>query len=381
MTERTRAIDVLRGIVMVLMVLDHARDFFVHTAGSPTDLATTNVPLFFTRWATHFCAPVFVLLAGTAAYLHSRKRGLKATRRFLWTRGLWLILLELTVVRFAWVPEPFYHFSVLQVIWALGWSMLALSALSYLPQAGVLALGAAIACGHNLLDPLDARRWSAVAGPIWHLLHQPTALHLGTRTVYVAYPVLPWIGVILLGFALGPVFERPPAERQRRLFGLGLAAVLAFAALRGSNLYGDPAPWASQARGSVFTFMSFLNCVKYPPSLAYLLMTLGPALLLLGVLEKARSKRLAPFELFGRVPLFFYVAHLYLLRFSALLLAVHRFGASAALAPPPGHAGNPGYRLWAGYAAWAVALALLYPVCRWFAGKKAASRAPWLSYL
>jgi uncharacterized membrane protein len=336
--------------------------------------------LFITRWATHFCAPVFVLLAGTAAYLHSRRHGLSTTRRFLWTRGLWLILLELTVVRFAWVPDPFYRFSVLQVIWALGWSMLALSALSYLPQTGVLVLGAVICCGHNLLDPLDARRWSALSGSLWHLLHAPTALHFGSRTVYVAYPVLPWVGVILLGFALGPVFERPEAGRQRRLLGLGLAALLAFAALRGSNLYGDPEPWKSQARGSVFTFMSFLNCTKYPPSLAYLLMTLGPALLLLSALDKARSSLLAPFELFGRVPLFFYVAHLYLLRFSALAFAVSRFGASA-FAPPPGHAGNPGYGLWAAYAAWAVALALLFPLCRWFARKKAVRRAWWLSYL
>ncbi|HWZ93448.1 MAG TPA: heparan-alpha-glucosaminide N-acetyltransferase domain-containing protein, partial [Polyangiaceae bacterium] len=233
MAERTRSIDILRGTAMVLMVLDHARDFFVGVRGNATNLATTTVPLFFTRWVTHFCAPVFVLLAGTAAYLHSRKHGLNATRYFLWTRGLWLILLELTVVRFAWIPDPFYHFSLLQVIWALGWSMLALSALSYLPERAVLAVGALIVALHNALDPIDARRLSGVAEPLWDMLHKPAMLHLGARGVYESYPVLPWIGVIALGFGLGPVFEMPPAERQRRLLGLGLAAVVAFVVLRG----------------------------------------------------------------------------------------------------------------------------------------------------
>jgi len=380
MAERARSIDALRGTAMVLMVLDHARDFFVGMRGSATNLATTNVVLFFTRWATHFCAPVFVLLAGTAAYLHSQKRGAKATRRFLWTRGLWLILLELTVVRFAWVPDPFYHFSVLQVIWALGWSMLALAALSHLPRRWVVAVGALIVLGHNLLDPIDHRQLAGIAEPIWDFLHEPADLHLGARTVYIAYPIVPWIGVMALGFGLGKVFEMPAAERQRWLLRLGLGAVLAFLALRGSNLYGNPEPWTVQPRGSVFTFLSFLNCEKYPPSLAYLLMTLGPALLLLRAFDRTQARALAPLELFGRVPLFFYVAHLYLLRFSALPIAVLRFGKSA-FEPPPGHAGSPGYGLWAAYAAWACALLLLYPLCRWFARKKAASRSAWLSYL
>ena len=380
MAERARSIDALRGTAMVLMVLDHARDFFVGMRGNATNLATTNVVLFFTRWVTHFCAPVFVLLAGTAAYLHSQKHGAKATRRFLWTRGLWLILLELTVVRFAWIPDPFYHFSLLQVIWALGWSMLALAALSHLPHRWVVAIGALIVLGHNLLDPIDRRQLTGIAEPIWNFLHEPADLHFGARTVYVAYPILPWIGVMALGFGLGKVFELPAAERQRSLLRLGLGAVLAFLVLRGSNLYGNPEPWTVQPRGSVFTFLSFLNCEKYPPSLAYLLMTLGPALLLLRAFDRTQARALAPLELFGRVPLFFYVAHLYLLRFSALPIAVLRFGKSA-FAPPPGHAGSPGYGLWAGYAAWLGALLLLYPLCRWFARKKATSRSAWLSYL
>jgi uncharacterized membrane protein len=380
MLERTRSIDALRGIVMVLMVLDHARDFFMGFSGDPTNLATTTVPLFCTRWITHYCAPTFVLLAGTAAYLHSRKHGLSKTRRFLLTRGLWLIFLELTVVRFAWIPDPFYLRSVLQVIWALGWSMLALSLLSFLPMRGVLLVGALIAALHNLLDPIDRRQLSANLEPIWDLLHEPAALHLGARTVYVAYPVLPWIGVMALGFCLGELFELPAQKRQSLLLRLGLGFIFAFIAVRGSNLYGDPQPWSVQARGPVFTLFSWLNCEKYPPSLAYLLMTIGPALLALRALEKAGSRMLTPFELVGRVPLFFYIAHLYLLRFTAAPLAALRFG-RLAFEPPPGHAGSPNLGLWAAYAAWAFALALLYPLCRWYARKKAASRSVWLSYL
>ena len=380
MAERARSIDTLRGTVMVLMVLDHARDFFAGFGMNPTDLATTTVPLFCTRWVTHFCAPVFVLLAGTAAYLHSRKHGLRQTRRFLFTRGLWLIFLELTVVRFAWVPDPSYHYSVLQVIWALGWSMLALSLLSYLPTRAVVLSGALIALLHNLLDPIDHRQLSASVEPIWDLLHEPASLHWGTRSVYVAYPIFPWIGVMALGFGLGQLFELPIVERRRWLLRLGLGAVFGFLVLRGLNGYGDPYPWSVSARGPAFTLFSFLNCQKYPPSLAYLLMTLGPALLALRALEKASARLVAPLELVGRVPLFFYIAHLYLLRFTAAPLAALRFGKSA-FTPPPGHAGSPELGLWAAYAAWAVALAILYPLCRWFARKKAASRSPWLSYL
>ncbi|HEY4104254.1 MAG TPA: heparan-alpha-glucosaminide N-acetyltransferase domain-containing protein [Polyangiaceae bacterium] len=380
MAARTRSIDALRGIVMVLMALDHARDFFVSSHSSPTNLATTTVPLFFTRWITHFCAPVFVLLAGTAAYLHAQKHGLTATRRFLWTRGLWLILLELTIVRFAWIPDPFYHFSVLQVIWALGWAMLALSALTYLPYRAIVGIGALIVLGHNVLDPLDHASLSHGAGAFWALLHQPHEFHFGSRSLYEAYPILPWIGVMALGFGMGKLFELEQAERKRRLIRLGLGAMLAFVVLRGSNIYGDPEPWSVQPRGALFTLMSFLNCAKYPPSLAYLLMTLGPALIVCSALERPLPQWLERIELFGRVPLFFYIAHLYLLRFTAAPIALLRFG-KAALLPPPGHAGSPGFGLWAGYVAWLTAIALLYPACRWFARKKAERRYAWLAYL
>jgi uncharacterized membrane protein len=377
--ERTRSIDLLRGIVMVLMVLDHARDFFVGIGAGPTDLATTTLPLFFTRWVTHFCAPVFVLLAGVSAALYASKRGLPAARHFLLTRGLWLIVLELTVVRFAWIPEPFYRFSLLQVIWVLGWAMVVLAGLSYLPRRAIVAVGALIVLGHNALDPLDRGNFGALE-PLWNLLHERGVLTLGGRKVFVSYPVLPWLGVAALGFGLGGWYQRPAAERQRWLLRVGALLTLGFVLLRGLNVYGDPAPWAEQARGGWFTLLSFLNCQKYPPSLAYLLMTLGPALMTLSLLERVASKSWQPLVTFGRVPLFFYVLHLYLLRFTAAPLAFARFGPSA-FKPPPGHAGSPEYPLWTAYLALIIALLLLYPASLWFARKKAEARSPWLSYL
>jgi len=375
---RTRSIDLLRGIVMVLMVLDHARDFFVGLAHSPTDLSTTTFPLFFTRWVTHFCAPIFVLLAGVSAQLYARKHGAAQARRFLVTRGLWLVLLELTIVRFAWTPDPFYHFVLLQVIWVLGWAMLALAGLSYLPLRWVVAIGVVIVAGHNLLDGFDRGNFGQLE-PLWNLAHERAMVKLGARRIFVSYPLVPWIGVIALGYGLGSWYAKPAPERQRLLRLSGLAMLLGFIALRALNLYGDPHPWSFQAR-SGFTLLSFLNCEKYPPSLLFLLMTLGPALLLLAELEGRFARAPEPLVVFGRVPLFFYVAHLYLLRFSAAPLAVMRFGKSA-FAPPPGHAGSPEFPLWVAYVALVATVLLLYPACRWFARKKATSMSPWLSYL
>lgn len=377
--SRTRSIDLLRGAVMVLMVLDHARDFFVGLAKSPTNLATTTLPLFLTRWVTHFCAPVFVLLAGVAAALYAAKRGLPATRRFLLTRGLWLIVLELTIVRFAWIPEPFYRFILLQVIWTLGWALLALAALSFLPVRAVVAIGLVVALGHNLLDPYDRGSFGALE-PLWNVLHERGMIRTGGRSIFVSYPVLPWIGVAAVGFAVGGWFQRPAPERQRLLLRSGIAAIALFVVLRAVNVYGDPHPWTEQARGFTFTILSFFNCEKYPPSAAFLLMTLGPALVALALLERVPTNKLEPLSVFGRVPLFFYVTHLYLLRVVAIPLALARWGKSAIL-PPPGHAGSPEYPLWVGYLAWLLALFALYPACRWFARKKSESKSALLSYL
>jgi uncharacterized membrane protein len=373
---RTESIDRLRGIVMLLMVLDHARDFFWGFRFRATDLAQTTGPLFFTRWITHFCAPVFVLLAGLGAFFYGQRHG--SATRFLLTRGLWLVLLEVTVIRLGWIPDFGYHLTVLQVIWVMGWSMVALAALHHLPRPLLIAVGLALVAGHNLLDPIDARKLGAL-DPLWIILHRGGVLMPAPgHRIFVSYPLLPWIGIMALGFALGPLYLQPAAQRQRALLRLGLGACAAFVALRLLNVYGDPLPWSHQARGAFFTGLSFLNCQKYPPSLLFTLMTLGPALCLLALLERGRFPR--PVVVFGRVPLLFYVGHLMLLRYTSLPAGIARFGASA-LRPPPGHAGSPEFPLWATYVAWLLAVIVLYPLCRWFAALKARRQDWWLSYL
>lgn len=359
---------------MVFMVLDHARDFF-SGFGHATDLATTTPALFFTRWVTHFCAPGFVLLAGTAAFLYGQRHDPKDRFKFLITRGLWLVFLELTVVRFAWIPDPTYSWTLLQVIWAIGWSMVVLAPLSLLPPRAVAAIGAVMVLFHNFLDPIDGGVW-------WSILHvQDSHEILDGRRLIVSYPLIPWIGVMALGYGLGEVMLRP--DRRRLLFNLGLGVTLGFLALRAINVYGDPEPWSEQ-KDALFTVMSFVNCEKYPPSLAYLLMTLGPILFVLAAFDRFRLPPpiAGPLEVFGRVPLFFYVVHLYLLRFVAAGFAYARFGVSAFMPPPDGHAGSPEYPLWAAYVAWIAALAILYPLCRAFGKlKQRHARSFWASYV
>ncbi len=381
--ERSLAIDAVRGGVMVLMVLDHARDFFFGVRVDPTDLDSTTPVLFFTRWVTHFCAPGFVLLAGAAAYLYGEKRSAAERRRFLFTRGLWLVVLEVTVVRFGWVPEPFYRFTLLQVIWAIGWSMVILAPLSVLSPKVLVALGAAMVATHNVLDPIEARALGDLAFP-WAVvndreLFEPAPGHL----VAVSYPLVPWVGVMALGFGLGALFARPAEERQRWLLGLGVTLTAAFPLVRALNVYGDPRPWSSHPDG-VLTMLDFLDCEKYPPSLAFLLMTLGPILLALWAFDRfARREAIAPLLVIGAVPLFFYVAHLYVLRFSSIAFAYARWGMSAFTMPPEGHAGSPEHPLWSAYLAWIATVLLLYPACRWYGDLKRRRAATWwwLRYL
>ncbi|TAK26836.1 MAG: DUF1624 domain-containing protein [Myxococcaceae bacterium] len=376
--DRNLAIDALRGAVMVLMALDHARDFYADGFRTePTNLATTTAALFATRWITHFCAPVFVFLAGTAAFLYRAKHGPAAGSRFLLTRGLWLVLLELTAMRLGWTPDPFYRFTLLQVIWAIGWSMVALSALSRLPLVAVAGVGAALVAGHNLLDavtPADLGR----LGWLWKIAHEGGALEpLRDHRLYVAYPVLPWIGVIALGYAFGAWMRLPLELRRPRTLRLGLALTAAFVLLRALNRYGDPVPWSSQPRGALFTAMSFLNCDKYPPSLLYALMTLGPALCALALLDGAKPGRaMRVLSVYGSVPLLYYFAHLVLMRWTGLAISFARFGSEVISSR-----GRTGLGLGAAYLGWIVVVVGLYPLCRWFAGVKARRRDWWLSYL
>jgi uncharacterized membrane protein len=377
---RSDALDALRGGVMVLMTLDHARDFFsAGFAHDPTDLSRTTPALFMTRWVTHFCAPVFVFLAGLSAALYGRSRSPSETSRFLVTRGLWLVVLELTVLRLGWTPEPFWRFTLLQVIWALGWCMVALAALSRLPRAALGLVGAGLVAAHNLADGV---RVEGRGHALWTVLHRPALLEpwAGHR-FYVAYPLVPWVGVMALGFAFEALWSAAPARRPERLAKLGLALFAAFVLLRAVNLYGDPSPWTAQGR-ALFTVFSFVNCTKYPPSLLYLLMTLGPALLALAALDRWKGGALrAPLVTLGRAPLFYYILHLLLLRWTAAPLALLRFGRAGIEPPPGGHLGSPDLPLWGAYFAWALCLVVLYAPTRRFADFKAARPQSVWSYL
>ena len=379
---RLPGIDRMRGLVIVLMALDHVRDFFNVDAlyFDPTDLTRTYPALFLTRFVTHYCAPTFVLLAGVSAFLHGRKlndRG--ALARFLLTRGVWLILLDAIVVSPVWALElGRFH---LATLWAIGCSMIALAGLVFLPLRAVLLIGVLILVSHNLLDPLHAAQFGAWA-PLWSMLHEPGALPFGLPGG-VSYPVLPWIGIMALGYGLGPVFLEPASTRARQLTLLGLASIALFLLLRGTNFYGDPHPW-SQQRDSMMTALSVLNVSKYPPSLLYALVTLGPALLLLPAMERFGGFAGEVLATFGRVPLFIYLLHLYAAHAAAVALfltegfdynQLRGFGAQAA--PPAGL----GLSLPATYAAWILIMAALYPACRWFANVKRRRHDWWLSYL
>jgi len=384
---RVDAVDLLRGAVMILMALDHVRDFFGGTSVSPTNLATTTVPLFLTRWITHICAPTFFLLTGTSAYFVSRRRPGGALSGFLLTRGLWLVFLDAVVIRcLAFQFNADYHVTVLNVLWALGWSMVALSALVALPVPAVLAFGVVMIATHNLLDPIRPASFGALA-PLWTVLHvQGFLVNRPGFVVLVAYPLIPWIGVTAVGFALGQIYDWPADRRRRLLVRAGVAMTAAFVVLRWLNVYGDPSRWSAQ-RSTALTVVSFFNTTKYPPSLLFLLMTLGPALLLLCVFERPARGALAPVRTFGRVPLFYFVVHLLAIHALAVVICAVRYGGVHWMfeSPDLGHfpiSEPPGWALGlpAVYLIWIGIVAALYLPCRWYAGVKARSTSGWLSY-
>jgi len=389
---RLPGIDALRGTVMILMALDHVRDFF-HVGAmsfSPTDLTRTSPTLFFTRWITHFCMPVFMFAAGMGAFLWWRQgnRSKSALARFLWTRGLWLIVLELSVMQLAYNLDFSIHLPVfLLVLWIFGLCMVSMAALIYLPLSWLLILSAGFVVFHNCLDRITASQFGSAAW-IWNLLVQPGAFTYAGNLVIVGYPLLPWIAVLIAGFCFGQIVTREVATRWRIMLWLGFALTLAFAAVRALNLYGDPAPWSFQ-HSAVFTLLSFLNCAKYPPSLDFLLMTLGPALLLLAYFDRRPLSAANPLIVFGRVPLFYFVMHFWAIHLLTVLLAWIRYGVPAfkfIFGPVPSMGGKfyPegfGYGLWVVYAVWIGLVVSLYPLCRWFAKVKAQRRDWWLSYL
>lgn len=379
---RIESVDVVRGVVMILMALDHSRDFFGNSGVNPTDPGTTTIPLFFTRWITHFCAPTFFFLTGVGACLASRGKSTSELSRFLFTRGLWLIFLELVVTRgLGWQFNFDYHVIPLIVLWALGWAMIVLSGLIYLPRWATGTLSIMLIAGHNLLDSLPWTNW------FWSILHVPNVLVATPRfAIFEAYPLIPWVGVTAGGYCLGQIYSWPEERRQKWLLWLGLSFVGAFVALRTINHYGDPFPWGHQ-KSPAFTMLSFLNTTKYPPSLLFLLMTLGPSLLFLWAVDRGIPRWLRPALIFGKVPMFYYLLHIPLIHLIAIAVCYARNGQvhwmfespnlnSFPITPPPGW----GYSLPVVYLVWIIVVVMLYPVCRWFAGLRQRRRDWWLSY-
>jgi uncharacterized membrane protein len=400
---RIDSIDLLRGIVMVIMMLDHTRDF-VHSAAlqfDPSDLSRTNVALFLTRWITHFCAPVFVFLAGTSAYLQfARGKSKGKLSRFLVTRGFWLIVIEVMIIKLL-VAFTFdiRLVGMLQVIWVIGVSMIVLAALVHLPVKVVAAFGLAMIAVHNLFDGFRVESWRgpesplpSVGGKLWILLHQPFEVFpvwgFPSPVVLVIYPLIPWIGVMAAGYAFGVFYQLDAQRRRRWLLIIGGTTTALFLILRAMNVYGDPAQWATQS-SAVFTVLSFLNTTKYPPSLLFLLMTLGPSILALALFESRQNAGGVVrqfFVTFGRVPLFFYLLQWLTAHVISILL---HFGSGKPVAwlfqsPIDLFAGPPqgvGFNLGVVYLCWIAGVLLLYPLCKWFAGVKARRRDWWLSYL
>lgn len=382
-SRRVESVDLLRGLVMVIMALDHVRDHLHRGAMTfdPTDLTRASAALFLTRWITHFCAPVFMFLAGTGAFLWAaRGRTNDEISRYLLTRGLWLVVLELTVVNAEWRMGVQFHFFGALVLWALGWSMVALAGLVYLPVAAITAIGWVMIAGHNALDGIKPEAWGQLAW-LWRILHVQGDIQLGPgRSLFVLYPLIPWIGVMAAGYGFGALLLRPAEARRRSILALGAALTAAFVVLRAIDRYGDPMGWSVQHSG-LFTALSFLNCQKYPPSLLFLLMTLGPALLLLGAIDRGFAGIVRPLVVFGRVPFFYYLIHLALIDVVTVVLAMARYGSRVGQVMANGPPSDYGYGLPVVYAVWIGVIVALYPVCRWYAGVKARSRSPLLSYL
>ncbi len=370
---------------MIIMALDHSRDFFSnsHAYFDPIDVTQTSVAFFMTRWVTNFCAPVFCFLAGVGASF-SASRGKATVARLLYTRGLWLILLELALLRVAWYFNFDYTLLKAGVIWCLGWSMIALAGLIFLPRWLLISFCVAMLAGHNLLDGIAPSDFGLFSG-LWSVLHVPGTIPLfGEVHLLIIYPLIPWIGLMAAGYACGPIAKWDHNKRRQCTFMAGLALTVGFVALRWINIYGDMKPWAAQS-SALFTFLDFLACGKYPPSVSYLLMTMGPAFLLLALLDLPQTPGwLTPAKIFGRVPFLFYVLHLPLLHGMGVIWATWKYGEAPWLfANPPGAAWPYDFQfdLPLTYCGWAVAILALYPVCRWFADYKAKHKDWWLSYL
>lgn len=387
-TIRVQSIDLLRGIVMIIMALDHVRDYFHYDAFvySPTDLSRTSATLFFTRFITHYCAPVFVFLAGASAFLSGTKKSKKELSVFLFTRGLWLVFAELFILSLFKTFNPTYPYLNLQVIWAIGLSMIVLSGLIYIKTSYILVLGLALVLGHNLLDNVHVSG-NGIGSFLWAVLHEQKIFRIGYISIFVNYPIMPWIGVMALGYCCGSLYTNGFDEMRRRklLLLIGVGAILLFIALRANNFYGDASNWSSQ-KNMLYSFLSFINVTKYPPSLLYSLITLGPALIFLSVSERPIKSLGKKIIVFGNVPMFYYMAHLLFIHILAsiaalmtgypemLILNTSVFNTTALK--------GYGFSLTDVYLIWICLVLFLYPLCKWFSKYKKAYQPVyrWLSY-
>ncbi|RFM28211.1 DUF1624 domain-containing protein [Deminuibacter soli] len=387
--ERIYSIDLLRGLIMVIMALDHVRDFFHHVGGmasDPTNLATTTPILFFTRFITHYCAPTFLFLSGVSAFLSGQRKTKKEQSGFLLKRGIWLLFVEIFLITFAIAFNPDWSFVLLQVIWAIGWSMIVLAVLIWLPLPVIGIIGLLLVLCHDTLDGVQLQQGSVQDALLKITL---TASGFGinwhNHFILVAYAILPWTGIMLIGYTIGSLYKPSfnAAQRKKILLGIGIAALMLFVVLRSINQYGDPSHWSVQKNG-LFTFLSFINVSKYPPSLLYACITLGPSIIFLALTEKATGKLVNILSVYGRVPFFYYVCHFYLIRlFCIISFYLQGFGSADihsqpfTFLPPAG-----GYNLFVVYLIWLFLVAVLYLPCRWFDRYKQNHREKWwLSYL
>lgn len=380
--KRIISIDLLRGLVMVLMTLDHTRDFFTNVTFNPLNIEQTNLPLYLTRWITHICATSFIFLAGVSIYLAlKRGKNRKIMGHFLLLRGIWLIILELTIIKFAWLFSP--NLFGAGVIWVIGWSMIILAFMIKLPTRIISIWAVTLILGHNFLDSISADSFGNFSF-FWSFLHERKSFTtLGNTQFFLIYPLIPWVGVMALGYVFGIVFTWQPKKRLSFLKKTSLFLLISFLILRGLNLYGDPKPWSQQST-FLKTLFSFFDCHKYPPSLLYLLITFSIALILLYLFERYPSAIFYPLKIFGQVPLFFYILHLWLIHITAILFALPKYGYQAITIPYLIGSLKPetyGYDLHHIYLFCILILFILYPLCYWFNQYKAKHKFWWLKFL
>jgi uncharacterized membrane protein len=388
-TYRITSIDILRGIVMIIMAIDHTRDFFHESAmtADPLNPATTTAPLYFTRWITHFCAPIFVFLSGISAYLSAQRKSKAEASLFMIKRGLWLILVEVTIVTFGITFDPTFGFIVLQVIWAIGCSMVLLGIVSRFSNTAVLVVGIILFFGHNILDSVSLPA-TGTAGNLWTVFFRAFFGIIPideTHVVGVFYAILPWTGAMMMGYSIGRWYKKdfPAESRKKLLLVSGISLIVLFVVLRATNIYGNPLPFKS-GDGFMYNLFAFLNTSKYPPSLQYLSMTLGPGCIFLALLENVQTRFSRFVSVYGSVPFFYYILHFYLIHTLLVIIFFATGHTNSEITANPPFFFRPatfGYNLWIMYGIWLFVVLALYFPCRWFSRYKKTHRQWWLSYV